>query len=50
MRILSISAAIVALSLITSGCKTLEGMGKDIQAGGSALEHAAKKKDDKVLD
>ena len=47
MRILSISAAILALSLITTGCRTMEGMGKDIQVGGSKLEHAAKKNKDK---
>ena len=35
---------VVALALIAVGCNTLQGMGKDVKAGGEALERAGSKK------
>lgn len=37
-----ISYLLIALTaLLISGCNTVEGMGRDIRAGGSAIEKAA---------
>lgn len=33
--------AILALSLMTAACNTMEGLGEDVQAGGQNLEEAA---------
>lgn len=42
-----LNARILLVSLIAAfvlgGCNTVEGMGKDIKQGGSAIERAAKK-------
>lgn len=32
---------IASLSALVAGCNTVEGVGKDIQAGGKAMENAA---------
>jgi predicted small secreted protein len=34
-------AALVALALTLGGCNTVQGIGKDIKAGGNAIEKAA---------
>ncbi len=34
---------LVALGLALAGCNTMEGLGKDVQKAGSAVENAAKK-------
>ncbi|WP_409523853.1 entericidin A/B family lipoprotein [Nitrincola sp. MINF-07-Sa-05] len=34
---------IIALPLGVTGCNTVEGLGKDIQKGGQAIERAGKK-------
>ena len=39
----TLCAVFVALWLL-AGCNTFEGLGKDIQKGGEAIEGAAKKK------
>jgi len=36
--------AVFAALWLLSGCNTFEGLGKDIQKGGEAIEGAAKKK------
>jgi predicted small secreted protein len=33
---------ILAVSMLLSACNTVEGVGKDIQSGGKAVERAAK--------
>jgi entericidin B len=33
----------VALLVILAGCNTMQGLGKDVKAGGEALEKASKK-------
>ncbi|HEB95317.1 MAG TPA: entericidin A/B family lipoprotein [Sedimenticola thiotaurini] len=40
MAIVGLLAFVVTIGL--SGCSTVEGMGKDIQKGGEAIEKAAK--------
>jgi predicted small secreted protein len=35
---------VLASLYVLAGCNTFEGMGKDIQKGGEAIEGAAKKK------
>lgn len=35
---------ILALTLVTVGCNTVQGMGKDIKQGGEALERVGSKK------
>jgi entericidin B len=37
------AAALVLAVLFLAGCNTMEGLGKDIQKGGTALEKAADK-------
>ena len=37
-------AALAALLLALAGCNTIEGIGRDLQAGGQALEKAAKRR------
>ncbi len=37
-------AVLVFALLVTTGCNTMEGLGKDIQKAGGAIEGAAKKK------
>ncbi|HYH18120.1 MAG TPA: entericidin A/B family lipoprotein [Azospirillum sp.] len=32
---------LVALTAMLSGCNTMEGMGRDVQSGGRALERSA---------
>lgn len=41
MKRLNLILAIIAL-LALSGCNTVQGVGKDIQAGGKAVEKVAK--------
>jgi predicted small secreted protein len=36
-------ATLLAVLAILAGCNTMEGMGKDIQKGGQAIEKAATK-------
>jgi predicted small secreted protein len=40
MKVFSIMLAF-ALTLIASGCNTIEGMGKDVEAAGDAIEKKA---------
>ena len=35
---------LVAIALTLAGCNTVQGVGKDVQKAGSAVEDAAKKK------
>jgi len=35
---------LLVLALVTVGCNTVQGMGKDIKQGGEALERASSKK------
>jgi predicted small secreted protein len=47
MKMLKKLAALLVLAglaLGTGGCNTLEGIGQDVQAGGKAIEKAAKTK------
>ena len=37
-------AALLAATFFLAGCNTLQGIGKDVQKAGSAIEDAAKKK------
>ncbi len=37
-------AALLATTFLLAGCNTLEGIGKDVQKAGSAIEDAARKK------
>ena len=37
-----IALALVAGSLLTAACNTVEGAGKDVKSAGSAVENAAK--------
>jgi predicted small secreted protein len=37
---------ILGVALMLSGCETMEGLGKDIQSAGEALEKKAKKSSD----
>ena len=39
----AILGALVCLSALAAGCNTMAGAGKDIQAGGAALEQSAEK-------
>ena len=43
MKKLYIVLVTLALSVGVSGCSTVEGIGKDIQKGGEAIEKASKK-------
>lgn len=42
------SAVVVALTMLIgiSACNTIEGAGKDIEAGGNKIEESAKKRND----
>jgi len=40
---LIISFMCIAISLLTTGCNTMEGLGKDIKKGGENLERSADK-------
>jgi entericidin B len=42
MKMLSISIVVLMIALQLSGCNTLEGVGKDVQRGGEAIEKSAK--------
>ncbi|WP_457674576.1 entericidin A/B family lipoprotein [Thiolapillus sp.] len=44
-RIISALLLVLAVSLlaVTTGCSTVEGLGKDIQKGGEAIEKTARK-------
>ena len=33
----------IAVLVLLAGCNTMQGMGKDVKAGGEAIERAAKK-------
>ena len=37
-------AALLAAAFLLAGCNTLQGIGKDVQKAGSAIEDAARKK------
>jgi len=41
-RIISGLAAILAVAALCAGCNTVEGVGKDIQKGGEAIQKSAK--------
>ena len=41
MRSLIITLTLISFGFLTSGCNTMEGMGKDIKKGGKNLEEAA---------
>ncbi len=43
MRHLVLVATILMALGILSGCNTVQGVGKDVQAGGKAIEKAAEK-------
>ena len=38
-----ISGIVIVIVLVLAGCNTLQGLGKDVKAGGEALERASKK-------
>ena len=42
LGLLSLAALVIA-ALAMTGCNTVEGMGKDLKAGGQAIEKAADK-------
>lgn len=42
MKGLALVAAILMMLGALSGCNTVQGVGKDVQAGGAAIERAAK--------
>ena len=41
MRKLAVWLALAGFALGLSGCNTIAGVGKDVKAGGQAIEHAA---------
>jgi predicted small secreted protein len=41
MKIISVSIGLWLMALQLTGCHTLQGLGKDIQSGGEAIEKAA---------
>lgn len=41
MKKLSVSIAVLMITMQLSGCHTLQGVGKDIQRGGEAIEKSA---------
>jgi entericidin B len=41
MQSILITICLLAMSLIITGCNTMEGMGKDIKAGGEKIEKTA---------
>lgn len=43
MRSIFTTITLITLGFIISGCNTMEGMGKDIKAGGEKLENTADK-------
>ncbi|MEK7437557.1 MAG: entericidin A/B family lipoprotein [Pseudomonadota bacterium] len=43
MRNAKIFLLVLLAALFSSGCNTLQGMGKDMKQGGEAIERAAKK-------
>ena len=40
---LAIAAIVAAVIVLVAGCNTVEGAGKDVKAGGAAVEKAADK-------
>jgi predicted small secreted protein len=40
--------ALFGLTLLTSGCNTVKGMGEDVQAAGSGMSTASEKTEDKI--
>lgn len=42
MKMLSVSMVVLMVTLQLSGCHTFQGIGKDIQRGGEAIEKSAK--------
>ncbi len=43
MNKLYIALVTILLSVVVSGCSTVEGIGKDLKKGGQAIENASKK-------
>ncbi|WP_253308328.1 MULTISPECIES: entericidin A/B family lipoprotein [unclassified Rickettsia] len=43
MRSTLITFTLIAVAFLTSACNTMQGMGKDMQAGGKKLEDSAEK-------
>ena len=43
MKTLAARAALAAFALWLAGCNTIAGIGKDVKAGGQAIESAAEK-------
>ena len=43
MKSILTTISIIVISFIISGCNTMEGMGRDIKAGGQKLEDTADK-------
>ncbi|SDX91101.1 entericidin A/B family lipoprotein [Nitrosomonas sp. Nm33] len=41
MKIISVSIGLLWVALQLAGCHTMQGLGKDIQSGGEAIEKAA---------
>jgi len=41
VRQIAMLSFLVALTAMLSGCNTMEGMGRDVQSGGRALERSA---------
>ena len=41
MKVLAARLALAALVLGVAGCNTIAGLGKDVKAGGQAIENAA---------
>jgi predicted small secreted protein len=40
--------ALFGLTLLTSGCNTVKGMGEDVQAAGEGMSTASQKTEDKI--
>jgi predicted small secreted protein len=40
--------ALFGLTLLTSGCNTVKGMGEDVQAAGAGMSTASQKTEDKI--
>ena len=41
MKQISIAALIALFAVVITGCNTIQGVGKDVKAGGQAIESAA---------
>ncbi len=42
--------ALLGLTLLTSGCNTVKGMGEDVSAAGQGMSTASQKTEDKIKD